>query len=368
MRWGTGAVVIVALCAAACDRSVPAPPPDTPFEWRLPRGLPHPDVPADNPMTTVKVALGRRLFYDTRFSGNGTFACASCHQQAHAFTDGRPRAIGSTGQRHARSAMSLTNVAYNSSFGWADPGLRTLEAQMSVPMFNEHPIELGIAGREAEIVRRFATRADTRWFAAAFPGDPAPVSLGNIVRAIAAFERTLLSADSPFDRYLYRDDRTAISPEAVRGMKLFFSERVGCSGCHAGFNLSGPVVFGSAPKPVLSFNNTGLYDLDGKGAYPADDHGLMEVTRKPADMGRFRAPTLRNIALTAPYMHDGSVPSLDGVIAHYEAGGKGPLKAPQLKGFTLSPSEAAELVAFLDSLTDTAFVSNPAFSDPRNQK
>ena len=107
-------------------------------------------------MTTVKVALGRRLFYDTRISGNRTFACASCHQQAHAFTDGRAHALGSTGEAHPRSAMSLANVAYNASFGWADPSVRTLEAQIAVPMFNEHPIELGIAGHEAEIVQRFA--------------------------------------------------------------------------------------------------------------------------------------------------------------------------------------------------------------------
>jgi cytochrome c peroxidase len=369
MNWWQGAVAVLALCsAAACARSVPPPPPDTPFEWRLPRGLPHPDVPADNPMTTVKVALGRRLFYDTRLSGNGTFACASCHQQERAFTDGRPRAIGSTGQSHARSAMSLANVAYNSSFGWADPGLRTLEAQMAVPMFNQHPIELGLAGREAEIVRRFSTRGDTPWFTAAFPRDPRPVSLSNVVRAIAAFERTLLSADSPFDRYLYRDERTAIPESAVRGMKLFFSERIGCSACHAGFNLSGPVVFSSAPQPVLSFSNTGLYDLDGKGAYPAADHGLMEVTRKPDDMGRFRPPTLRNIALTAPYMHDGSVPTLEAAIAHYASGGKGPLRAEQLNGFTISAAETADLVAFLDSLTDQAFASNPAFSDPQKKR
>jgi cytochrome c peroxidase len=357
------AVAGLALCAAACAR--PAPPlPDTPFEWRLPRGLPLPEVPADNPMTTVKVALGRRLFYDTRFSGNGTFACANCHQQAHAFTDGRPRAIGSTGQTHARSAMSLTNVAYNSSFGWADPGSRTLEAQMAVPMFNEHPIELGIAGHEAEIVRRFSTRADTPWFKAAFRKDPQPVSIENMVRAIAAFERTLLSADAPFDRYLYRDDRTAIPTSAVRGMKLFFSDDIGCSGCHAGFNLSGSVVYSHSPKPVITFNNTGLYDLDGKGAYPGQDRGLMEVTHKPADMGRFRAPTLRNIALTAPYMHDGSIPTLEAAIRHYATGGKGPLKAPQLNGFAISDAEVADLIAFLNSLTDTAFVSNPALGDP----
>ena len=216
-------------------------------------------------------------------------------------------------------------------------------------------------------MQRFASPADEPWFRAAFPADQQPVSLANIVRAIAAFERTLVSADSPFDRYLYRDDRTAVGPEAIRGMKLFFSERVGCSSCHAGFNLSGPVTFSSAPTPVLRFTNTGLYDLDGKGAYPAVDRGLMDKTRSPADMGRFRAPTLRNIALTAPYMHDGSIPTLDGVIAHYAAGGKGPLRSPEIKGFAISPSESGDLVAFLESLTDTTFVSNPAFANPRRQ-
>jgi cytochrome c peroxidase len=366
-RWG-GAIAGLALFAAsACARTAP-PPPDTPFVWRLPRGLPLPTVPADNPMSTVKVALGRRLFYDTRLSGNRTFACASCHQQAHAFTDGRPHALGSTGQAHPRSAMSLTNVAYNPAFGWADPGVTTLEAQMLVPMFNEHPIEMGMAGRQDEIVGRFDTRGDRPWFEGAFPGDRHPVSLDNIIRAIAAFERTLLSADSPFDRYLYRDDRSAIPESAVRGMKLFFSERLGCSQCHAGFNLSGPVTFASAPRPLVTFSNTGLYDLDGKGAYPETDRGLMNVTKRPADMGRFRAPTLRNVALTAPYMHDGSIPTLQAAIAHYASGGRGPLRADQMTGFTISSSESADLIAFLNSLSDTTFITNPALSDPAHER
>ena len=124
-------------------------------------------------MSEAKVALGRRLFYDTRLSGNQTYSCASCHQQAHAFTDGRAAAIGSTGQAHARSTMTLTNVAYNASYGWADAATRTLEAQMAVPMFNEHPIELGMKGREAEIVARFASSADdAARFRDAFPGRP----------------------------------------------------------------------------------------------------------------------------------------------------------------------------------------------------
>src|SRR5262245_39897086 len=173
-------------------------------------------------MSTAKVALGRRLFYDTRLSGNQTMSCASCHQQARAFTDGRAHALGSTGQEHPRSAMSLTNVAYNASYGWADAGTRTLEMQIHTPMFNEHPIEMGLKGREAEIVARFTgSGADAPMFAAAFPGDSAPVNIVNIIKAIAAFERVLVSGDSPLDRYLYRDERDALSAEAVRGMKLF---------------------------------------------------------------------------------------------------------------------------------------------------
>ena len=157
--------VVRGLGGLGCPRLLPATEPPSaeqplpPFTWQLPPGLPVPRVPADNPMTAAKIDLGRRLFYDTRLSGNGTFACASCHKQALAFTDGRARAIGSTGGVHARSAMSLANVAYNASFGWADPNLRSLEAQMAVPMFNEHPVELGLKGRETEVAARFASQA-----------------------------------------------------------------------------------------------------------------------------------------------------------------------------------------------------------------
>jgi cytochrome c peroxidase len=328
----------------------------------VPPGIPTPQVPADNAMSVQKIDLGRHLFYDTRLSGNGTFSCASCHQQARAFTDGRPRAVGSTGALHARSTMSLTNVAFNASFGWADPSLRSLEAQMAVPMFNEHPIELGLKGREREVVARFVDAAP---FRAAFPGDPNPVSLENIVKAIAAFERTLISGDSPLDRYLYRDDKRAMSPAALRGMSLFFSRKLRCAECHGSFNLSGPVTFVGADKVDLLFHNTGLYDVDGKGAYPATDRGLFDVTAQPADMGRFRAPTLRNVAVTAPYMHDGSVPTLEAAVDHYATGGiKSPFRSERVRGFRISADEKSDLVAFLESLTDQGFLSNPAFSNP----
>jgi cytochrome c peroxidase len=321
-------------------------------------------------MTVARIELGRHLFYDTRLSGNGSFACATCHQQARAFTDGRARAVGSTGALHARSSMSLANVAYNASLGWADPTLRTLEAQMAVPMFNEHPIELGLKGHETEVAARFAVEADDRdRFRVAFPDDETPVTLANIVKAIAAFERTLVSGDSPLDRYLYRDDKRAMSDAALRGMKAFFSPRLRCGECHGSFNLSGPVDFVGALKPgetlALVFHHTGLYDVDGRGAYPVGDRGLVDITRHAADMGRFRAPTLRNIAVTAPYMHDGSVATLDAAVTHYAIGGKASaLRSDRVRGFRLSAGEKADVVAFLESLTDQGFLTNPAFAPP----
>jgi cytochrome c peroxidase len=376
---GAGVCAVALFCLAGCRNSTPdahaqpAPASSTarssasaPFAWKLPPGLPVPIVPADNPMTDAKIALGRRLFYDTRLSGNGSFACATCHQQRRAFTDGLAHALGSMGQEHPRSAMSLANVAYNVSFGWADPGLRTLEAQMAVPMFNQHPIELGLKGNERAAVERFkSSDEDRRQFQSAFPGDADPITLSNIVRAIAAFERTLVSGDSPLDRYLYRDDRAALSPSARRGMTLFFSDRLRCSECHSNFNLSGPVTFAGAKPVQPSFHNTALYDVDGRGGYPVIDRGLLDKTKRPEDMGRFRAPTLRNIAVTAPYMHDGSLLTLEDTVAHYASGGKpSPFRSLPIRGFPLTETETVDLVAFLESLTDETFLTNPAFADP----
>jgi cytochrome c peroxidase len=317
-------------------------------------------------MTVARVELGRRLFYDTRLSGNGTFSCATCHQQSRAFTDGRAQALGSTGQSHVRNTMALVNVGYNVAFGWADGTRRSLESQMAVPMFNEHPVELGVAGREQEIVGRFAADAiDSRRFRDAFPEEARPVTLAGIVKAIASFERTLISGDSPLDRYLYRDDRIAMAPAALRGMRLFFSDRLRCAECHGTFNLSGPVVFDRSDEIAPVFHNTGLYDADGAGAYPASDRGLFDLTRVRSDMGRFRAPTLRNVAVTAPYMHDGSVPTLDAAIDHYASGvRRSPFTSTRLAGFRVTAAERADLISFLESLTDKTFLGNPAFSDP----
>jgi cytochrome c peroxidase len=362
-----GAVSAILLAFSICHVTFDIPPQAAAFVWHLPRGLPIPKVPADNPVTQVKVDLGRRLFYETRLSGNGRYACASCHQQARAFTDGRAHAVGATGGVHRRSTMSLTNVAYNVTYGWADPSLRSLEQQMAVPMFNEHPIEMGIRGHEVEILDRLQNdRRVAREFEAAFPADPKPVTMAHIIMAIASFERTLLSGDSPFDRYLYRDDKSSMSAAALRGKDLFFSKQLRCSECHASFNLSGPVTFEKATPVVPLFHNTGLYDMDGRGAYPRTDQGVFDITHQPPDMGRFRAPTLRNVAVTAPYMHDGSIPTLRAAVAHYASGGvASPLKSDRIKGFPMTAAQTNDLIAFLDSLTDRGFLTNPAFAAPK---
>ena len=333
------------------------------YDWRLPPGFPLPLVPHDNPMSAAKVELGRRLFHEARLSSTGQYACASCHRPELAFTDGRGRALGATGDSVKHGAMSLANVAYNSSFTWSDPNVRSLESQMRQPLFNEHPVEMGLGGDGHTAIEALAAEASYReLFAAAFPGETAPLSMDQVIKAIAAFERTLISGRSPFDLYVFDDDRTALSESAKRGMRLFFSGRVGCGQCHSGLNFSGPLVYEGHPTERASFANNGIYDIDGRGSYPPNDRGLIDVTHKAKDMGRFRVPTLRNVQLTAPYMHDGSIPSLNEVIDHYERGAhSSPRLDPRVRPLLLSSDERADLVAFLQSLTDQEFVADPRF-------
>jgi len=318
--------LVVAACSGGGTPAVA--PSETRFDWKLPAGFPLPLTEPDNLQTPAKFELGRRLFYDRRLSANGTQACGDCHQQSRAFTDGRPTAIGSTGQHHTRNAMTLTNAGYNASYTWDSIRVRSLEQQALVPMFNTHPIELDVAGHEAEIVARFDD--DAAMFREAFPGERRPVSIRNIAKALAAFERGLISGHSTYDRMVYGGDDHAISPAAWRGMLLFFSKRTGCSECHQGFNFAGESRYAghSTTTPVLVRN------------------GVTE--------GAFRVPTLRNVELTAPYMHDGSIDTLDEVIEKYVVARK----------LSLDASERADLAEFLRSLTDREFVSDARFSDP----
>jgi len=321
---------LVAAPSVAAHLTVPA------YNWKLPPGFPTPLVPQDNSMSDAKVALGARLFGEKRLSVTGSYACKSCHQPQLAYTDGRPRAVGATGESTRHSAMTLANVAYNAAFTWDDPSVRTLEQQMLQPLFNEHPVEMGLRGRENDILARLTADADyMAQFVAAFPGESPSISIDHIVKAIAAFERTLMSGRSAFDRYVFDDDQGALSTPAKRGMALFYSGRAGCSQCHSGLNFSGPLRYQGHVHAAASRANTGF--------------------------GKMRVPTLRNVALTAPYMHDGSVATLDAVIEHYAAAASQRLGIqrldPRIQPLHLSAQETHDLVAFLESLTDQEFAA-----------
>jgi len=304
------------------------------FAWQLPRGFPPPFVPADNPMTSAKVALGRRLFFETKLSVSGRYSCASCHDPARSFTDGRARSVGATGSTLAYSSMALVNVAYNLAYGWQQPHTTSLEAQMRRPLLNRHPVEIGLAGREhAALATLAADPSYARQFAAVFGGG---VTLPRVIYAIAAFERTLINGHSAFDAYVFAGEHDALSAGAKRGMALFFSQRIGCAGCHSGFNFSG------AWRDTAGATGHASFADDGLGVGPV------------------RVPTLRNIALTAPYMHDGRFATLDAVLDHYQRVGHDPDSAHggrrdrRLRAFTLNAAERADLKAFLGSLTERA--------------
>jgi cytochrome c peroxidase len=305
--------VFVFLAGAVLAKAAPFPPPLA--------------GPA-NPPSAAKFELGRLLFYDARLSANETQSCASCHQQSRAFTDGRVTAVGSTGQIHHRNTQTLTNAGYNSAYTWSGTKVRSLERQALVPMFNRHPIELGV---EKAVMRRIASDpAYKARFAEAFPNQRRRVTIANVARALAIFERRLISSNAPYDEMVYGGRHDALSPAATRGMHLFFSERTRCASCHGGFNFAGPVRHAGAAVPRPLIVNNGV------------------------TAGAFRVPTLRNVELTGPYMHDGSMSTLEQVIEQYDAKRK----------LALSAEEKQELVEFLRSLTDRVFVSDERFSDP----
>lgn len=363
------ALSLMVLCGLACQ-------PSDSYVFDLPNGFPEPRVPDDNPMSEEKVLLGRHLFYDTRLSGNQTQSCASCHVQELAFTDALPVSVGSTGEMTPRGSMSLVNVAYAATLTWASPVVRHLEDQALVPMFGEDPVELGLAGLEVELIQR--VRDETRYqelFPAAFPNDADPFTIGNITKALSSFQRTILSSgQSPYDRFL-AGETDAISEAARRGSDAFFEEEAECFHCHGGFLLSSAVDHMGNVFDQASFLNNGLYNVDGRGAYPETNTGLFEHTGERGDMGKFKPPSLRNIALTAPYMHDGSIETLEGVLAIYQAGGQNIDEGENIGDGRLNPNKSLfvngfdesftpDLLEFLNSLTDDVLLNDPRFSDP----
>lgn len=359
-------VTLILGCLGSCSDSKTQ---KNQYEWALPPNFPAPQVPTDNPMSKPKVELGRALFYEPALSGNRAMACSTCHQIEHAFSEPQKVSSGSTGQTLKRNALALVNVAYNSDFTWAHNGLSSIEQQMLIPLFSQSPVEMGVTGNQDDILERFNTVDYKNLFEEAF-GDE-QITYDRIVKAVASFVRSLTSFNSRFDDYAYRNDDAALSDSELRGLDLFFSEKLECFHCHGGFNFTQSSKHELQPLDLRPFHNTGMYNTDNKGSYPASDRGLIDITLESQDMGRFRAPTLRNIAFTAPYMHDGSIASLTGVIDFYAKGGlqqgiNNPFKSQFIKGFELTEQERIDLLAFLLSLSDNSFIDKPAHHAPIN--
>ena len=305
--------------------------------YSLPADFPMMEQAPKNDLTATRIELGRRLFYDPILSRDSTISCASCHKQEFAFADTLPVSFGVEQRLGTQNAPSLTNIGYAPYFTRAG-GVPTLEMQILVPIQESHELDFNI------VLAGERLRKDSLYVQlsrAAYDRTPDPYV---ITRALSAFERTLISAHSPYDLYTYQDKKNALSPAAKRGMKLFMSEKTNCSSCHVPPHFSN-----------FAFENNGLYQV-----YP--DSGRIRLTLKEKDRALFKVPSLRNIALTAPYMHDGSIKTLKEVLNHYNQGGQAHKhKNKLIRPLQLSEQEIDDLMAFLQSLSDQHFIQNPAF-------
>jgi cytochrome c peroxidase len=284
-------------------------------------------IPEDNPLTAAKIELGRLLYFDTRLSADATVSCATCHSPDKGFTDQAPVSTGIRGQKGTRSAPTVLNSAFNFFQFW-DGRAGSLEEQAGGPV--ENPVEMGNSHAKAgETIAGIEGYAP--YFTKAF-GDP-KVDIDRITKAIASYERTVLSGNSAWDRYV-DGDKKALSDSAARGLELFEGKAL-CTRCHVGFNLTDGL-----------FHNLGV----GMSA-DEPDLGRYEITKEEADKGAFKTPILRDLQRTAPYMHDGSVATLEEVIALYDRGGeKNPWLDAKMQPLGLSDEEKKDLLAFLNSL------------------
>jgi cytochrome c peroxidase len=301
----------------------------------VPRGLDlYMPVPADNPETPAKIALGRRLFFDPLLSRTRSMSCATCHDAAHAFANNRQVAIGIDGRPGTRNVPTLVNRGYGGSFFW-DGRASSLEEQALEPIRN--PLELG--SRVSDVVQRIASVSSYRVaFHAAFGKEPNP---DDLARALASFVRTIVAGDSAFDRAMDREP-DAMSASARRGLELFLG-KANCWLCHRGPTLSDE-----------QFHNTGVAwrPATRAGSGVPSDLGRAAVTGKAEDRGAFKTPTLREVVRTAPYMHDGSFRTLNDVVEYYDRGGQpNPVLDRRIRPLHLTATERGDLVAFLATLS-----------------
>jgi cytochrome c peroxidase len=349
----------------------------------LPAHMPLPAIPEFNPLTQEKITLGRFLFYDKKLSANQTQSCESCHFQIDAFSDGVSTPIGSTGHALVRNSQGLSNVAYNATFTWSNDTFFELEDQLNVPIRADNPIELGVTDAELDnVLSRFNEDEQyQQMFKAAFPDSDSGVTMNKIIFSLASFVRTMISASSPYDEYV-QGDKEALTAQQKKGFSLFNGEKFECFHCHTGINFTVSYKDASTLSGALLFPffNNGLYNVDSDGSYPKTDQGIFDLSSDPADKGKFRPTSLRNIEFTAPYMHDGSIATLREVVEHYVRGGTlttsginqgdgkySPYKSELIPGFSATEEEIDAVVAFLESLSDYDFINNEKFSNPHKE-
>jgi cytochrome c peroxidase len=326
-------------------------------------------VPADNLQTPAKVALGQKLFFDGRLSADGTVACSTCHDPARAFTDGRPVSIGIKGRAGQRNAPTILNALYNKTQFW-DGRATTLEQQAALPIVN--PVEMGQPNLDAAVARIESIPDYARRFRGVFGRPP---NGPDLTRAIASYERTLVSFDSPFDRFI-AGDTSAIDESAKRGWELF-NTRGRCNKCHAlSEHTRDPTYFidqdfhnigvGIIRHDVVALAVKAERLVDSTSAKAIDDAALQTemsalgrylVTRKEPDIASFKTPNLRNVLITAPYFHDGSQATLWDVVDHYNKGDgvQNPFLDQDIQPLALSERDIDDLVAFMASLTSPEY-------------
>lgn len=331
------------------------PPSSTPTDLKIPGSfqsyLPPPEIPNDNPMTVEGIELGRKLFYDPILSGDNTLACAGCHNSSHSFSDTVDFSIGIDGGPGGRNAMPIFNLAWNFSnkFFW-DGRATSIEDQASQPVIN--PVEMHDTWPNAiSKIQNDPNYPDL--FKNVFGIDANEITTDYVIKAIAQFERTLISGNSKFDKYLM--GQATLTTSELSGLDIFMTETGDCFHCH-----------GSATNPLWTDNQFHNNAIDSVFA----DSGLAAVTKNSADLGKFKTPSLRNLIYTAPYMHDGRFATLDEVIMHYSTGlVHSPTDDPLMLhlpqgGAQFTPQEMIDLKAFLLTLSDPDFVANPDFQAP----
>ena len=304
----------------------------------IPQGFPDIEIPADNQFSKARWELGKKLFFDPILSVDTSISCASCHQPHLAFSDEVALSLGVENRLGTRNAPTLVNVGYHPYFT-REGGVPTLEMQALVPIqeHNEFDFNILLIVDRLQEDSNYVTMTDF-----AYQRTPDPFV---ITRALAVFERSLISGYSRYDQFINYNKNT-LTKEERKGMELFFSKKTNCSTCHSGFNFTN-----------YSFENNGLYER-------YKDEGRFRLTQNPSDSALFKVPSLRNVALTAPYMHDGSIAILEEVVTHYNNGGENhPQKNKLINPLQLSKKEKEQLIAFLKTLTDESFINNPNFKN-----